>query len=266
MRQSRRNWICYRAVVLALATLARAQRVITSQYDNARTGANLNETSLTPRNVNVQHFGKIFTLHVDGDVYAQPLFLGGVVIPGKGRHDVLFIATEHNSVYAFDAYGNPSTPLWQVSFLKDGFTPVPARDADCPFISPEIGITSTPVIDPDTGTRYVLARTRDRSGFLENTYAQRLHALAVTTGVEKFGGPVEIHARMSGKGAGSSGRKLDLNPLRDKSARRAVVEPRWGLPNLGLGLRCRPIPWLGYGLRRPESEAKSRLQCISGRG
>jgi hypothetical protein len=193
MRQSRKKWICYRAVVLmvvfALATFARAQRVITSQYDNARTGANLNETKLTPRNVNVQHFGKIFTLHVDGDVYAQPLFLGGVEIPGKGRHDVLFIATEHDSVYAFDAYGNPSTPLWQVSFLKDGFTTVPARDANCPFISPEIGITSTPVIDPDTGTLYVLARTRDRSGFLENVYAQRLHALAVTTGVEKFGGP-----------------------------------------------------------------------------
>ncbi len=148
--------------VLALAALAGAQRVITSQYDNARTGANLNETKLTPRNVNVQHFGKLFTLHVDGDVYAQPLFLGGVEIPGKGRHDVLFIATEHDSVYAFDAYGNPSTPLWQASFLKNGLTTVPALDASCPFISPEIGITSTPVIDPDTGTLYVLARTRDR--------------------------------------------------------------------------------------------------------
>ena len=134
MCQSRRKRICYRAlvvlVVFALPALARAQRVITSQYDNARTGANLNETKLTPRNVNVQHFGKIFTLQVDGDVYAQPLFLGGVEIPGKGRHDVLFIATEHDSVYAFDAYGNPSTPLWQASFLKDGFTTVPARDAN----------------------------------------------------------------------------------------------------------------------------------------
>jgi hypothetical protein len=154
MRQSRRKWICYCPVallaVLILAALAGAQRVITSQYDNARTGANLNETKLTPRNVNVQHFGKIFTWHVDGDVYAQPLFLGAVEIPGKGRHDVLFIATEHDSVYAFDAYGNPSTPLWQASFLKDGFTTVPARDADCPFISPEIGITSTSWPAPET--------------------------------------------------------------------------------------------------------------------
>src|ERR1700691_330728 len=95
MRQSRRKWICYRAVVplvvLTLAVLAGAQRVITSQYDNARTGAHLNEKQLTPRNVDAQLFVEIFTLHVDGDVYAHPLFLGGVEIPGKGRHDVLFI-------------------------------------------------------------------------------------------------------------------------------------------------------------------------------
>ncbi|MBV8436894.1 MAG: hypothetical protein JOY95_05205, partial [Silvibacterium sp.] len=95
---------------------AQAQ-MTTSQVDNARTGAYLNETMLTPRNVNPQQFGKLLTLKVDGDVYAQPLFLPGVEIPGKGRHDVLFVATEHDSVYAFDAYGNPTTPLWQVSFL-----------------------------------------------------------------------------------------------------------------------------------------------------
>ncbi len=135
-------------VVLALSLGAEAQRVITSQYDNARTGANLKETRLTPGNVNAQNFGRLFTLHVDGNVYAQPLFLGGVEIPGKGRHDVLFIATEHDSVYAFDAYGNPVSPLWQVSLLKNNLTTVPARDAICPFIAPEIGITSTPVMDP----------------------------------------------------------------------------------------------------------------------
>src|ERR1700734_1613292 len=135
-----------------------AQRVVTSQYDNARTGANLSETTLTTRNVNVQHLGKLFTLHVDGDIYAQPLFLGGVEIPGKGRHDVLFIATEHDTVYAFDAYGHPAVPLWHVSFLRKGVTTVAENDVECPFIQPEIGITSTPVIDPDTGTFYVLAR------------------------------------------------------------------------------------------------------------
>src|SRR5580700_10174073 len=181
MRQSRLKRICYRAIILlvvpAIPAPATAQRVITSQYDNARTGANLNETKLTPRNVNVQHFGKIFTLHVDGDVYAQPLFLGGVEIPGKGRHDVLFIATEHDSVYAFDAYGNPSAPLWQASLLKDGATTVPEGDVACFFIQPEVGITSTPVIDARSGTLYVLARTRVAHTFAANEYHQQLHAL-----------------------------------------------------------------------------------------
>ena len=116
---------------------------------------------LTPRNVNVRHFGKLFTLKVDGDVYAQPLFLAGLEIPGKGRHDVLFIATEHDSVYAFDAYGHPAVPLWHVSFLRKGVTAVPEDDVECPFIAPEVGITSTPVIDADTGTLYVLARTKE---------------------------------------------------------------------------------------------------------
>jgi hypothetical protein len=248
MRQSRRKWIGYRAVVLlsvlALAGPAGAQRVITSQYDNARTGANLNETNLTPRDVNVQHFGKIFTLHVDGDVYAQPLFLSGVEIPGKGRHDLLFVATEHDSVYAFDAYGKPNAPLWQASFLKDGLTTVPARDANCPFISPEIGITSTPVIDPDSGTIYVLVRTKDRSGFLKDTYAQRLHALAVTTGVEKFGGPVEIHAEMIGKGTGSNGGKLDFNPLRDNP--RAALLLSHGAVYLTWASACDVGPYHGW--------------------
>ena len=98
-------------LVLTMGLPVGAQSVTTSQYDNARSGANRLENTLTPRNVNVRHFGKIFTLKVDGDVYAQPLFLTGLDIPGKGRHDVLFVATEHDSIYAFDAYGHPASPL-----------------------------------------------------------------------------------------------------------------------------------------------------------
>src|SRR5215471_13056292 len=191
---------CCWMIVFCITGFAAEAQVTTSQYDNARTGTYLNETQLTPQNVNPQQFGKIFTMKVDGDVYAQPLFLGGVEIPGKRRHDVVFIATEHDSVYAFDAYGNPSGPLWQVSFLKDGASPVPAYAVQCPFIVPEIGVTSTPVIDAKTGTLYVLSRTANTHLLTTNLYHQHLHALAVTTGVEKFGGPIEIQANVRGSG------------------------------------------------------------------
>jgi hypothetical protein len=202
-------------LVLTAGLLANAQSVTTSQYDNARSGANRLETILTPRNVNVRHFGKIFTLKVDGDIYAQPLFLAGLDIPGKGRHDVLFVATEHDSIYAFDAYGDPASPLWRVNFLRKGVTTIPEDDVRCPFIVPEVGITSTPVIDADTGTLYVLARTKERTGSPSSHYTQRLHALAVATGLEKFGGPVDIKATINGTGTGSQSGKVEFNPLRE---------------------------------------------------
>jgi len=186
--------------VLILGLRAGAQSVTTSQYDNARSGANRVETILTPRNVNVRHFGKLFTLKVDGDVYAQPLFLAGLEIPGKGRHDVLLIATEHDSVYAFDAYGHPAVPLWRVNFLSKGVTTVPEDDVECPFIAPEVGITSTPAIDADTGTLYVLARTKESTGLPSSRYRQRLHALSVTTGLEKWPGRYQGHDRWQRNG------------------------------------------------------------------
>jgi hypothetical protein len=172
-------------------------QVLTRQYNSARTGATLTESTLTPANVNASAFGKIFTFPVDGDVYAQPLYMPRVEIPGKGVHDVLFVATEHDSVYAFDAAGQPAEPLWHASFVNEsaGVTTVPAGDVSCPFIALEVGITPTPVIDGQTGTLYVLARTKESQGVLRgSTYVQKLHALAITTGAEKFGGPVVIQA------------------------------------------------------------------------
>ena len=202
-------------LVLTVGLTAGAQSVTTSQYDNARSGVNPRETTLTPRNVNVRHFGKVFTLKVDGDIYAQPLLLTGLDIPGKGQHDVLFVATEHDSVYAFDAYAHPTSPLWRVNFLRKGVTPVSEDDVECPFIVPEVGITSTPVIDADTGTLYALVRTKQRIGSTSIRYTQRLHALAVTTGLEKFRGPVDIKATINGSGTGSQSRRVEFDPLRE---------------------------------------------------
>ena len=196
-------------------------QVTTSQYGNARTGADLNETVLSPQNVNQNQFGKVFTFQVDGGVYAQPLYLPQLAIPGQGIHNVLFIATEHDSVYAFDADGNSTDPLWRSSLLGPGETTLSASDVSCGFISPEVGITGTPVIDPATGTLYVLARTKNNSAGSGPFFAQRLHALDVTTGAEKLGGPVLIQATVAGAGAGSSSGQLGFDPL--------MENPRAGL-------------------------------------
>ena len=219
-------------------------QMTTAQVDNARTGAYLKETTLTPRNVNPQSFGKLFTLKVDGDIYAQPLFVPGVEIPGKGKHDVIYVATEHDSVYAFDAYGNPAAPLWQVSFLRDGATTSPEDEVRCFFIHPEVGITSTPVIDLMTGTLYVLARTRNQHALSANQYHQHLHALAITNGVEKFGGPVQIHAMVRGKGDGSSGGNVVFDPLRENP--RAALLLSNGTVYLSWGSSCDVGPYHGW--------------------
>jgi hypothetical protein len=203
-------------LTLALAALAAAQ-VTTSQYDNSRSGANLHEKILTPQNVNAKQFGKLGAFKVDGPVYAEPLFIPSVEIPGKGTHDVLYVATEHDSVYAFDATRPDDPPLWKVSFLDKSRGTVPLSEdmVQCPFIRPEVGITSTPVIDIKTGTLYVLARTMIRHKVSDDEYFQHLHALAITTGVEKFGGPKLITASAPGRGAGRSNREVVFDPLHE---------------------------------------------------
>jgi len=234
------------ALTFAIAGVPMVAQVTTSQYDNLRTGATLNEKTLTPQNVNAKQFGKLGAFKVDGAVYAQPLFIPSVEIPGKGKHDVLFVATEHDSVYAFDAIRPGDPPLWQVSLLDKARDSVPVSedDAQCPFIRPEVGITSTPVIDLPSGTLYVLARTRIRHAVGDNEYFQHLHALAITTGVEKFGGPKLISASVPGKGAGSVNGQVAFHPLRENP--RAALLLANGALYLTWASSCDVDPYHGW--------------------
>ena len=180
--------------------------VTTYHNDNARTGQNLSETTLTTANVNATDFGMLFVIAADGKVDAQPLYLPGLKITDVA-HNVLFVATEHGSVYGFDA--DTGTQLWQASTLAAGETP--SDDHGCGQVTPEIGVTSTPVIDAKSGlhgTIYLIAMSKDRSGH----YHQRLHALDVTSGAEEFGGPKEIQASYPGTGDNSSGGNVIFDP------------------------------------------------------
>jgi len=189
--------------------------VITYHYDNGRTGQNLNETALTPANVNSTKFGKLGSFSVDGKVDAQPLYLSGVTISGQSKN-VLYVVTEHGSVYAFDAdtvNGATATFLWKTSTLLAGETTSDNRG--CGQVSPEIGITATPVIDRTRGPNgaiYVVAMSKNGSG----NYFQRLHALDLATGAELFGGPMTIQATYPGTGDNSSGGNVVFDPKQYK--------------------------------------------------
>jgi outer membrane protein assembly factor BamB len=176
------------AATLTVLAAAAGTDVVTYKYDVMRTGQNLTESALTLSNVTSTTFGKLRNLMVDGLVDAQPLYLSRLTVAGA-THDVVFIATEHDSVYAFDA--DTGTILWQVSLLSGGDTT--SDDRGCFQVTPEIGITSTPVIDRNAGshgTIFVVAMTKDTS----SNYHQRLHALDITTGQEMTASPREIAA------------------------------------------------------------------------
>jgi len=187
--------------------------VLTQHNDNGRTGQNLNETILTPQNVSSSTFGKVFSYSVDGQIYGQPLYVPNVSIPGQGTHNVVYVATQNDSVYAFDADGLSSTALWQVSFVNPalGITPVlcysPGNPNKYCSIYPVTGINSTPVIDPSTNTMYLVTRTINTG-----RYYQALHAIDITTGAEKFGGPRNITGSVLGTGLGSKNGVIAFPP------------------------------------------------------
>ena len=177
------------AGLLVLPQPAGAQVDVVMQHNDLnRTGANLNETTLTPSNVNTNQFGKLFSHSVDGKVYAQPLYVAGLNFGGT-IHNAIYVCTDDNDLYALDA--DDGSQLWHDNFGS----PVPNSDVGgCGDMSPQIGITGTPVIDTNNGTLYVDSRTLSGS-----TYAHKLHAISLTNGVEKFGGPVTISASVNGK-------------------------------------------------------------------
>jgi hypothetical protein len=196
--------------------------------------------------------GKAATL--DGIAFASPLYVANVNITGKGVHNVLHIATEHDSVYAWDADGLSATPLWQVSFLKSGVTSVPcANTGECGDIPTEIGITGTLVIDPASGTLYVVAKTKEGSN-----YVQRLHALDIKSGAEKFGGPVAIQASVPGSGQGSSGGQIAFNTLRENQRPALLLSN--GNVYIGWASHGDQLPWHGWVKRNHPATGGSVLR------
>jgi hypothetical protein len=214
----------------------------TYHNDNLRTGQNLNETTLTVSNVNQNQFGKLFSYPLDGIALASPLYVANVSISGQGYHNVVYVATEHDSISAFDADGLSTTPLWHVSFLGSGVTSVPCADVGgCGDIATEIGITGTPVIDAASGTIYMVAKTKEGA-----QYVQRLHALDITSGAEKFGGPVVLQASVPGTGTGSSGGNVAFDPLLENQ--RPALLLNGATIYIAFGSHNDVAPWHGWVL------------------
>jgi len=194
------------AIVSLCFCSAFSQDVLTYHNNNIRTGLNAKETTLTLANVNSASFGKLFTVPADGLVDAQPLYLSAVTIAGV-THNLLIVATEHGTVYAYDA--DTGSQIWKVTTLKSGETT--SDDRACSQVTPEIGITSTPVIFRHKNSNpviYVVGMSKDSSG----NYHQRLHALDATSGAELFKGPVDIQAKYPGIGDNSNNGFVIFDP------------------------------------------------------
>ena len=230
--KNKRSWAAL--VLLMSATLAQAQTdVLVSHTDNGRTGQSLTEPTLTTQSVNSTTFGKVYSYPLDGVTYAQPLVKSNLTIPGKGTYNVVFLATEHASVYALDA--DTATPIWHRSFINPatGLTTRPAS-ASLEDIVPEVSITSTPVIDPVGGTLYVVAETI-QTGQIAYYW---LHALDITTGLDKVA-PVQIQASV-GTGA------VPLTIVASTSQQRPGLVFSNGIVYVAFGSNGDNFPWVGW--------------------
>jgi len=225
------------AGAVAVACLGQTN-VLTYHNDTSRTGQNLTETILTPSNVKSSTFGKLFTVTLDGKVDAQPLYVSSIKIDGAA-HSVVYAATENDSVYAFDA--DTGKVYWHIRALKDPETPSDPRS--CSQVTPEIGITATPVIDLTAGphgTIYFVAMSKNGSG----DYYQRLHALDITTGEEEFGGPIAIAAKYPGAGDNSSNGYVAFDAKQYKSRPGLLLYN--GTLYIGFGSHCDIRPYTGW--------------------
>jgi hypothetical protein len=214
------------------------QDVLTYHNNNARTGLNSKETILTASNVNLATFGKLFIISVDGKVDAQPLYLSGVTT-SSGQRNLLIVSTEHDSIYAFDA--DTGARIWHMTTLKSGEKT--SDDRGCSQVTPEIGITSTPVISRPTGTNgviYAVAMSKDSTG----DYHQRLHALDAATGTEVHHGPVEINARYPGSGDNNSGGFVIFDPAQYKERSGLLLLD--GIVYLAFASHCDIRPYTGW--------------------
>ena len=251
--------------------------VLTNRYNNARTGANLNETLLNQSNVNVNDFGKLFARGVDGQIYAQPLIVSDLDIRELGKRSIVIVATTRNMVYAFDAENAEAChPIWRVDCDGKFGTPVLHSDYGLGYndFTSEIGITSTPVIDRQSGILYLTAKSKETKDNRPH-YFYRLHALDIATGNGKLGSPVTIAETMvndpqfvgNGKRVSSEADRLHLHQRAESkghrhgfnrrndqfqcllraSASRSANAGRCALSGLRLAGGYRRLPWLGAG-------------------